>query len=375
MCWEVRSVVDMRMEMCRAVLVNGVTITEATAVFGVSRPTVYKWLGRFQASGKPGLEGRSRQPHRSPNRVAEWLEEKVVEERKQHSAWGGRKIARVLLNEGTVAPHSRTVDRILRRHALTSPRVSAQEVIRFERGHSNDLWQFDFKRAVRLRGGCSVYPFTVLDDHSRFLLALVACADHQMETGWAVYWDALGTHGMPLEALSDNARAFRTIDGLSQWTSRLLRLGILHTSGRPRHPQTQGKVERFHGTLQRELLSHYKFPDIATLQRALDDFRCEYNHIRPHEALELEVPASCYEHSQRERPERIPDVLYPAGSEVRRIDTHGDVSYRGTKIWIGAGVRGERVRLVEQDGDVVLDYAGHEVRRVPKSEIVSGRRL
>ena len=255
MPWKVDPVPEQRIALVHAVRIAGLSVAEAARRYGVSRKTAFKWLARHDAEPDRPLADRSRRPARSPARTAEDLERAVLEARDRWG-WGPRKLHALLKAEGRPAPPARTIAAILRRHgrvAARAPAADAPPPQRFERPEPNQLWQLDFKGPLEVERR-RVVPLSVVDDHSRYLLALVPCTDMTYATTEAVLWDLFGDVGMPEQVLCDNSFSARnTPVGLSAFDAWLIRLGIRPIHGRFYHPQTQGKVERLHGTLQREV--------------------------------------------------------------------------------------------------------------------------
>jgi transposase InsO family protein len=227
----------------------------------------------------------------------------------------------------------------------------------------------DFKSRVRLGLGPGWQwglPLSILDDHARFLVLAQALPDRQLETVWAAVWSAFGDYGLPQAVLTDNENGLFASHrgGVTTFTMRLWRLGIRHVRGRPYHPQTQGKVERFHGTMQGELLAGRRFADLADLQTALGAWRDEYNYERPHEALGQARPVSRYQASARPRPADLPPAEYPAGATLRRVTKAGYVSLRGSRVYVGEGLAGEPVELRDEGDHFALCYLGHRLREL-----------
>ncbi|MBK8134221.1 MAG: IS481 family transposase [Chloroflexi bacterium] len=317
--------------------------------FGVSRKTVYKWLARFAAEGEQGLTERSRQPRASPHQTPRSVEDLVVQARLVHPAWGGRKLQRWLANQGhSSLPSPSTITAILRRHGLLDPAQQSahRPCQRFERPQPNELWQMDFKGDFALGSG-RCFPLTMLDDHSRFLLTLTACSNTRRLTVQSLLIDAFERYGLPEWILADNGPPWGA-SGQARWTKLkvwLLRLHIGVTHGRPRHPQTQGKEERLHRTLNDELLSRVQANSLGQWQQHFDRWRQLYNSERPHHALALEVPASRYVPSVRSYPSRLPELLYPAQALMRKVSQQGRIEFQGKTWSIGKAFSLERVAL------------------------------
>jgi transposase InsO family protein len=367
MPWSTNTVSELRTAFAHAVRTAGIPVARAAEQFGISRKTAYKWLDRFDE--QLPLTDRSRKPHHSPAKTSDALEATVLAVRDQHH-WGPRKIHAYLLNHQQPAPPVRTIAQILRRHHRIPPASEVPpppDCQRFQRRQPNELWQMDFKGWIEIQRA-KVSPLTVLDDHSRFLLALRPCTDVSTRTAWNVLWDVFGEFGLPEAILCDNAFGIRHAVqcGVSWFESRLLRLGIRPIHGRPYHPQTQGKVERFHGTLEREVYPYLDTSSLAAFDAGLDRWRREvYNPLRPHEALGDQPPVTRFRPSTRPRPSVLPTVEYPPGAVVRRVGSNGLFSYRGSRVLAGEGLAGEPVRIEEADRCVVVFYAAKEIRRIP----------
>ena len=359
MPWKECSSVSEREEFVRLASHENVNISCLCARFGVSRKTGYKWLMRYREVGRDGLRSGSRRPWVSPRRSSAAIEQAVLALRKQHPAWGGRKLRRLLQNDGhDRPPAASTITEILRRHGCIQREESLnrQAMVRFEHPHPNDLWQMDFKGPLRAGAVC-VHPLSVLDDHSRFCLALRVCPNTCGPTVQSELTQVFRTYGLPRRMLMDNGSPWGA-DAQTPWTRFtvwLLRLSVNVTHGRPRHPQTQGKDERLHRTLEDELLRWRFFHDAPQCQRELDAWRQTYNLRRPHEALNLDTPASRYVVSPRAFPESLPPIEYPPGAAVRRVRDGGRVCWRGHLYRVGEAFCGMPVAVRSTDLDGLMD--------------------
>lgn len=331
--------------------------------FGISRPTGYKWLRRYATAGAAGLVDRSRRPQTSPGRTAERIEARIVQVRIRFPTWGGRKIRAYLAQQGDAhLPSPSTITRILERHGLLEQTSASRQgpFQRFAAAAPNDLWQLDFKGHFSLHEG-RCHPLSILDDHSRYLLGLVACGDERHQTVQEQLIRVFARFGLPRRILSDNGSPWGTTGngGVSALEAWLLQLGIEVRHGRAYHPQTQGKVERFHRTLKAEVITGSRFPDLVQCQAAFDRWRLHYNTERPHEALALAVPSSQYRLSPRAYPATLPEIEYAPEEVVRRVKNDGYLAYQGGHYRVSRGVRGLQVALRRtEDARVVGVYLG-----------------
>jgi transposase InsO family protein len=341
---------SLRSEFIHLAELENANRSELCRRFGISRKTGYKWLRRYQEAGERGLADCSRRPHHSPRRSGAEIEELVIGIRREHPAWGGRKIKAYLEQKGhSSLPTPSTITEILRRHA----HIDAEEACkhhpfqRFEMEQPNELWQMDFKGYFALEEGGNCHPLTVLDDHSRFLVGLKACPNETRQTVQEQLSHVFRSYGLPERMLMDNGSPWgddrdspHTI--LTAW---LIRLGIQICHGRPYHPQTQGKDERLHRTLQNELLSWQTLANLSHCQEQFDRWRDIYNYERPHEALAMQSPASRYQTSPRTFPEVLPPIQYDLGDIVRQVDLGGKIGFHGRRFRVGRAFRYHPVAL------------------------------
>ncbi len=340
---------------------SGVSVAEACRRFGISRPTGYKWLARFGGDGVAGLVDLSRRPKRSPGRTAPEVEAMVCSVRDAHPAWGGRKIAAFLTRQGHDAvPAPSTITTILRRNGYLAreapPRDRYLTVGSFQADAPNDLWQIDFKGDFPLTAGGRCYPLGVLDDHSRYNLGLYACANQRHVTVRHHLSVIFTTYGLPDTLLADNGAPWGTSNPHHRWTPLtvwLLDLGVRVIHSRPRHPQTLGKQERFHSTLNQELLTlHSPWHTLDQLQHGFDQWRITYNQHRPHESLNNHTPADHYQPSPRPFPTTITPPDYPDHWPIRTVDASARISYQGTLHKVGKPFIGRHVAINPTTTDI-----------------------
>jgi transposase InsO family protein len=374
MPWKVSDSMSLRIEFVTLASQEGANIAELCRRFEISRKTGYKWIGRFNQYGPGGLQDRSRRPDNSPARTPEDLEDQVIALRDDHPAWGGRKLHARMIHMGrSEVPAPSTITGILRRHGRLDLAESDKHKAwkRFERSAPNSLWQMDFKGHFALSSG-RCHPLTVLDDHSRFSLGVQACANERTETVKDRLTQIFKRYGLPDQMLMDNGSPWGH-DGRTRFTPLtvwLLHLGINTSHGRPYHPQTQGKDERFHRTLKAEVLRYEHFTDLNQCQRRFDEWREVYNHQRPHEALKMRVPAERYVISSRAFPRRLPPIEYSWADTVRTVGESGLLSYKGRVFRIPKAFKGYPVALRQTATDGVMDviFCSHTVSKIDLRE-------
>lgn len=370
MGWSEVSVMERRREFLRLAMQEGANRRELCRRFGISAQTGYKWLKRWQ-SGDLSVADRSRRPHTSPGRCAASLEAKVLSVRDAHPVWGARKIGKCLERSGVAVPALSTMQEILKRHGRVDPARSLQgkPLCRFEKPAPNLLWQMDFKGWVPLIDGTRCHPLTIVDDHSRYVPCLKACDNQRTETVQAHLETTFRHYGLPDALYVDNGSPWGDSSG-EHWTRLgvwLLKLGVELIYARPYHPQGRGKNERFHRTLNEEVLSLRRFAKLSELQRQLDAWLEIYNFERPHQALALDVPATLYRPSARAMPRKLAPVQYDDSAVVRVVpDTKAYIRFKGRHWKVPQAFRGERVaiRPLDRDGAFGVFFASHQIAAI-----------
>jgi transposase InsO family protein len=332
------------------------TVTAAAAEYGISRRHLHRLLARYQEGGMDALEPRSRRPKTTPIATPEMVRQRVIELRRRLTAdgldAGPVTIAWHLEREGLPAPSTSTIRRILHAAGLITPEPRKRprsSYTRFEMAQPNEMWQSDFVH-WRLADGTDVEVLNWLDDHSRYLLS---CSVHQPVTGdvvVAVFLGLVEEYGPPASTLTDNGSVYtsRFTGGANAFEYVLPILGVQQKNGSPGHPQTQGKTERFHQTLQRWLRARPPARTTVELQHQLDAFRGHYNEQRPHRALARATPG----HAYRATPKAVPASNGHAHGHYRlrydRLDTKGRMTLRraGRMHHLGIGAAHARKRVL-----------------------------
>lgn len=338
--------------------------------FQISRKTFYKWRQRWKQTGEAGLQNQSRRPHGSPAQTDSSMEQKIVVLRRKHSSWGARKIKRRLMDLGESSlPAASTVHAILKRQDLIAPTESVKHQAwqRFEHEAPNQLWQMDFKGSFVTADRSRCHALTILDDHSRYVVCLQSCANQRTETVRARLTDTFRRYGLPERMTMDNGApwgndADHRHTPLTVW---LMRLGVAISHSRPYHPQTQGKDERFHRTLDVDLLQSRSFRNLEHVQQEFEPYRHVYNHERPHEALGMAVPASRYQISLRAFPETLPSIEYDSIDRIRRVAAKGFIHFRRRHIHVGKAFGGYPVAIRPTAQEAVFEvyFCRHRLTR------------
>lgn len=381
MPWQEMSKMQLREEFVGLARLEGSNIRQLCRRFGISPSTGYKWMAR-QARGE-ALTDRSRRPQSSPERVPPELEAQVVALRRQHPAWGARKLHAVLQRQGVRIPAVSTVHAILRRHGCISARDSERSTPwqRFEHAQPNDLWQMDFKGHFPLsRTTERCHPLTILDDHSRYALCLQGCGNESRETVQEHLVRTFRHYGLPRRMTMDNGSPWGDSEAhytaLDLW---LMRQGIRVNHSRPYHPQTQGKDERFHRSLKAEVLQGKVFDDLPHAQAAFDQWRLIYNQSRPHQALGMQVPQQRYRCSPREYQENPPKPEYDSQDTVRKVQCGGEIYWRGQRYKVGKAFIRELVaiRPTLEDGHYDVYWMTQRVAQINLVEqrVMAGKRI
>lgn len=373
MPWKEQTMLKQRLCLVEEIKSGERSISAICRTYDISRVTAYKWLKRSEAG--ISLDDISRKPLFSPNKTIEEIENIIVQARQEHPFWGGRKLKAYLERLGEInIPSASTVTAILHRHGLISKEASikATPFKRFERANPNDLWQTDFKGHFKMLDGNRCHPLTVTDDCSRFNLCISAKDNERLPGVISTFRSLFEEYGLPRSILCDNGNPWGVgayFGGYTKFEIFLMDYDIKPIHGRPLHPQTQGKEERFHRTLKRELLSVCEMKNISFAQKKFDNFRKDYNEIRPHCALNYAVPSDRYEKSKVKMPEIIYDWDYPSDFELRKI-RNGYISFKGNNFYFSDGFEGKNVALLHslQDNTLEIIYRNFSIAMINLNE-------
>ena len=365
MPWRTESVMDQRIEFVLRARGREETMAALCREYKISRPTGYLWLQRYQSEGSvTGLAEHSRRPLRSPKQTGDELTAAVLAVRAE-KGWGGRKIAKVLEQRG-LRVTAVTAQRIVKRAGLVVKPAGAQTRRRFAREQCNELAQMDFKGEYTLpQEKC--YPLSLLDDCSRYLHGLWPLPS----TGGEGVKQTLEGHfreaGVPLSILMDHGTPWfssRNVHGLTWVAVWLLKQGVVLRYSGVGHPQTQGKVERFHQTLKTRTRHRGAPTTFGEWQRWAQEFRQEYNYERPHEALQMQTPGEVYQAINLRAYQERPREWEYSGGTVKRLDTQGLLYYRSQTYFVSEALAKEWVRVDELDGKLLVTFRHMTVREI-----------
>ena len=369
MPWKESSKIMLRTEFVEAVLSGKLTKSQACRVYEISRPTGDKWITR--ALNGENLNDRSRAPFRTANRIPKHMEDLLVSYRKMYPALGAIKIHRIMEDEGyTGLPSPSTFNAVFKRNGLITKEASlaAMPYQRFEKSEPNEMWQADFKGDFAMMNGQRCHPLNIIDDCTRYNLCSVPMPDETLASVQPSAEHVFREYGMPRIFLCDNGNPWGVSQsaGFTKFEVWLMDLGILTIHGRALHPQTQGKEERFNGSLKREHLRYIQIADMEDAAKELAAYRQFYNCKRPHHALGLDTPASRYKPSDRKFPDKIEPWEYPVGYELRTIKETGYFTYRGQGYFLSEAFGGKTVAVRESshEGCITLHYRQFKIARI-----------
>jgi transposase InsO family protein len=364
---------ELRLEVLLEAEQSGLTVAEVCRRYRISRETYYRYRRRYLALGMAGLEDQSRRPKHSPAQIAAELEAEIVRMRKAHPRWGARRIHAELQRAGWDPPAVSTIHQALRRNNLVASRPSrrSKALKRFERDVTNDLWQIDATE-WRLADATKAYVIDVVDDHSRYLLAAIAAEGPTGEAAWDCFEEAASRYGLPRQVLSDNGLCFtgRLHGVIVEFERSLKELDVELINSAPYHPQTLGKLERFHRTLKEWLTDEGPADDLPHLQEILDGFRFHYNRERPHQGIGNLTPAERYIAPIPIVDGRVMSIgfdqhgepIYPPKAIVRSVSEAGKLTYANKQIQVGRRFAGTRCRIVADDTLVHIYWGEEDIR-------------
>jgi transposase InsO family protein len=357
MPWRETDVVEERTRFVLEYESEDYTMAELCRFYGIARKTGYEWVSRYQAAGLPGLQDRRYGCGNHPNQIEERISQQILQLKYKHPSWGAKKLRGYLWRKDktVVWPAVSTFGEILRRQGLSCPQRKRRRVPLYTQPfqqveEANQLWCADFKGWFRTGNGERVDPLTISDAHSRYLLRCHCVEKTNTDQVQAIFTAAFREYGLPLRIRTDNGAPFasRAIAGISRLSIYWIKLGIHPERIKPGCPEQNGRHERMHRTLKAETAKP-PAADPRAQQASFDRFRPEYNELRPHEALQQQTPASCYQSSPRAYPERVPEPEYGTHMKSRKVYPDGTFHWNNRQIFISKALGGERIGLEPVD--------------------------
>lgn len=354
MAWKVESMKSQKQKFILLYETGKFTLASLCRDFGISRPTGYAILKRYEEEGWDALEERSRRHKGHPNQTPKRIEEAIISERKKHPRWGARKIIILLSRDLGFSkeeiPSETTVNNIMKKHGLVITRKKNRRRIEnqyliFDPAEPNEIWSSDFKGRFKMGNGVYCHPLTIADSKSRYLFAIKGLERYDTEACKSVFERVFRDYGLPLQMHTDNGAPFanpmalRRMTRLSVW---FMELGITPVFSDPGHPEQNGRHERMH----RELKADSTRPPGATFrsqQRKFDKFIEEYNSVRPHEALDMRTPAEAHERSPRDYHGIISDWAYDRDLKVKMVTNNGAMRWGEHFVMISTALTGKYV--------------------------------
>lgn len=366
MPWSILSPMDQKTQFIADFLRHSQSITDLCRHYNISRKTAYKWINRYEQESISGLRDRSRKPKSCPHQTDPGTVEAILQARRHHPSWGAKKLLKLLSKRDPhrLWPARTTVCDILARHGLVKKARNRRHLSHPGKPSSiisapNQVWCADFKGQFKTRDGLYCYPLTITDGFSRYLIGCQGLLTTETACAKLVFERVFREFGLPERIRTDNGVPFATVSlaRLSRLSAWWIRLGILPELIEPGKPQQNGRHERMHRTLKAET-TRPAAGSLRAQQRKFNAFREEYNQLRPHEAIDLETPASVYCASPRPYPKRLPPLEYPAHFETRYVSYNGGIRWRSDWVNVSITCAGEYIGLEEIDNGIWNVYFG-----------------
>lgn len=361
MPWIETTTMEQKVEFICEWLSEKYTITELCKGFGISRPTAYKLINRYENLGVEGLNKKSKAPINHPNRTKETVEKKILSLKKKHSKWGAKKFHQLLLNDFTAQeiPSVVTIHNILSRNGLVCPQKRFRRVKPiypiFDPQECNEVWSADYKGKFLMGNKKYCHPLTIADSRSRFIFSAKAQYREDFKSAKAEFARVFRKYGLPKQMHTDNGSPFGSVSAIQRFTRLsywFIDLGILPVFSDPAHPEQNGRHERMHRDLKAACAAPSAY-DLKSQQRKLNSFVKEYNQVRPHEALDMKTPDEVHKRSHRTFPERIRKYDYPPHMKVMNVTMNGSIRWKSYFwVYMSRGLVGKQVAAEEVGNSV-----------------------
>ncbi len=357
MPWKETTTMEQKIEFISEWRTGKYTITELCRNFEISRPTAYKIIARFEKEGYDGLRELSRKPRSShPNSTDKKVVESILQLKEKHKLWGAKKIWKLLYNDYSdeLIPTALTVHNILKKHGLVSPQKRLRRVKPvypiFDPKECNEVWSADYKGKFLMGNKIYCHPLTIADSKSRFVFSAKGHYREDLKSAMTEFKRVFRKYGIPQQIHTDNGSPFGSVRAIQRFTRLsywFIELGITPVFSDPAHPEQNGRHERMHRDLKAACAKPSAY-DLKAQQRSLNRFVKEYNHIRPHEALDMETPASKHSFSNRPFPEKIPTFDYHAQMKVLKVTKNGSVRWKSYYwVYVSAALEGKYIGALE----------------------------
>jgi len=357
MPWKESTTMEQKIEFICEWRTGKYTITELCKSFEISRPTAYKLIDRFENQGFEGLKEQSRAPGKHPNATNENIIESILKLKTKHKLWGAKKIRILLFKEFTKEkiPSVVTVHNILKRNGLVCPQKRMRRVKPvfpiFDPKSCNEVWSADYKGKFLMGNKIYCHPLTIADSKSRFLFTAKGHYKENLKSAKAEFTKVFRTYGIPTQIHTDNGSPFGSVRAIQRYTQLsywFIELGISPVFSDPAHPEQNGRHERMHRDLKAACAKPSAY-NLKAQQRRLNQFVKEYNHIRPHEALDMKTPADVHGFSTRPFPERIPNFDYDSNYKVLKVTQNGAIRWKSYYwVYLTAALKGKYIAIENQ---------------------------
>ena len=361
MPWKETTTMEQKVEFICEWRTQKYSITELCKAFNISRPTAYKLINRFQNEGLEGLVEQSRTPRAHPNKTSAAIEEKIIQIKGKYARWGAKKIRRLLFNECCQedVPSVVTVHKILKQHGFVKPQKRVRRVKPvfpiFDPQECNEVWSADYKGKFLMGNKIYCHPLTIADSRSRFLFTAKGHYKENLKAVKTEFTQVFRQNGIPKQIHTDNGSPFGSVASIQRFTQLsywFIDLGITPVFSDPAHPEQNGRHERMHRDLKASCAKPSAY-DLKAQQRRLNHFVKEYNHVRPHEALGMETPASAHSFSTRPFPEKILDYDYDSDMKVLKVTQNGAMRWRSYYwVYLTAALKGKYVGVLDMGNGI-----------------------
>lgn len=361
MPWKETTTMEQKMEFICEWRTQKYTITELCKAFNISRPTAYRLINRFENEGMEGLLGHSKAPGNHPNKTQKYVEDKIIQLKEKHTLWGAKKIRRLLFNHCAQEdiPSITTTHNILHRHGFVKPQKRVRRVKPvfpiFDPKECNEVWSADFKGKFLMGNKIYCHPLTIADSKSRFLFSAKGLYKENLKDVKKEFTKVFRKYGLPKQIHTDNGSPFGSVASIQRFTQLsywFIDLGITPVFSDPSHPEQNGRHERMHRDLKASCARPAAF-NLKAQQRHLNRFVKEYNHVRPHEALGMETPASVHDFSTRPFPEKIQEYDYDPEIKVLKVTQNGAIRWRAYYwVYLTASLKGKYVGILDMGNGI-----------------------